>query len=69
MPASASGSIADPGGAVRTVGSPTNGAARTPAANFALNSPKDVNCARSRIRPNVATSQNAEAPPSPMMIS
>ena len=41
----------------------------TACANFAPNSPKVANWARSRIRPNVATSQNAVVPPLPRTTS
>ena len=51
------------------VGSPRCGAALAAAANFEPNSPKDRNCARSSIRPNVAASQNAVEPPLPSTTS
>src|SRR3954447_4713793 len=52
-----------------TVGSARNGALRAAVANFEENSPKDRCWLRSRIRPNVATSQNAVAPPLPSTTS
>ena len=58
-----------PGSALRTVGSPRNGASLTALANLAPNSPKLANWARSRIRPKVATSQNAVVPPLPRTTS
>ena len=69
MPASATKAGASPGSALTTVGSPRNGASFAAAANFAPNSPKDGNCARSRIRPKLATSQNAVVPPLPSTTS
>ena len=67
-PASATGSGREPGSAT-TEGSASQGAALTAAANFAENSPKDRCWLFSRIRPYVATSQNAVAPPLPSTTS
>src|SRR4051812_21633524 len=69
IPASALDSARVPGSALITLGSPRNGAACAAAANFAENSPNDRCWLRSRIRPNVATSQNAVAPPLPSTTS
>ena len=68
-PASGANAGAEPGSALRTVGSPRNGASAAALANFAPNSPNEANWARSRIRPNVATSQNAVVPPLPITTS
>jgi hypothetical protein len=54
---------------VVTTGSARKGAAATPEANFAENSPYVPNAARSRIRPKVAASQNAVVPPLPRTTS
>ena len=58
-----------PGSDVMIVGSPRCGASLAAAANLEPNSPKDRNCARSSISPNVAASQNAVDPPLPRTTS
>ncbi len=68
-PASARGAGRVPGSEVITVGSPRNGALWAALANFEENSPNDRCWLRSRIRPNVAMSQNAVAPPLPSTTS
>ena len=68
-PASAVRNAAEPGSPLCTVGAPRKGASATALTNFAPNSPKVANCARSRTSPNVATSQNAVVPPLPMITS
>ncbi len=52
-----------------TEGWASQGAADEALANFEENSPKDRCWLFSRIRPNVAMSQNAVAPPLPRMTS
>jgi hypothetical protein len=52
-----------------TVGSPRNGASCAALANFEENSPNDRCWLRSRIRPKVAMSQKAVAPPFPSTTS
>src|SRR6266511_3143471 len=69
MPASARSAGAEPGSARNTVCVPRNGAAIAEAANLAPNSPKLANWARSRMSPNVATSQKAVVPPLPSTTS
>jgi hypothetical protein len=68
-PDSATRPGAEPGSALRTVGWPRNGASATALANLAPNSPKLANWARSRMSPNVATSQKAVVPPLPRTTS
>ena len=58
-----------PGSEVMIDGSPRNGAFLAAVANFEENSPKDRCWLRSRIRPKVAMSQNAVAPPLPSTTS
>ena len=60
---------ASPGSLAITDGSASHGAAAAAAANFEENSPKDRCWLFSRIRPKVATSQNAVAPPLPSTTS
>ncbi len=69
MPAAGSKTGALPGSDFRITGSPRCGAFLTPLANLEPNSPKVRNCARSRIRPKEATSQNAVDPPLPSTTS
>ena len=68
-PSSKDGNAAVPGSAVMIVGSPRCGAILIALANLEPNSPKLAACARSSIRPNTATSQNAVAPPTPRITS
>ena len=58
-----------PGSLRTTVGSPRCGAAAAASANFDENSPNTACALRSRMRPNVATSQNIVDPPLPSTIS
>ena len=60
---------ASPGSLVITDGSARNGAAAAALANFEENSPKLRCWLFSRIRPKVAMSQNAVAPPLPSTTS